>query len=370
MISTLITSAATTASASCHALRWRPRLRSRRDLRVLLYHGIGDRSHPALSGLYDEISADAFARQLDFLQARYDILPLHEAIWRSQQRDAPQRPLCAITFDDGLRSVYTHAYPILRERGLTATSFVNTSVIDSGRWLWQHRLSHALATYGLPALWPHIAAELDWSDTPATAYDVIVLAHVRFREFRPLLPWLESLPLPASDQYVTWAQIAEMAPTVATASHTARHVPLAAVDHETMRAEIDDARRLVPERDVLSFPFGMLEDFGAESRLYALTRHAYVCAVEDGWNPARRVARTRTIHRVCLGSAIDPVELDARLEWVPALKGRLNRWRRAAFSRRASVRQPRNSANDVVAENRAGGQTPIPLPEPPRRSVR
>tara|TARA_B100002051_G_C16703629_1_gene622424 strand:- start:33 stop:968 length:936 start_codon:yes stop_codon:yes gene_type:complete len=45
---------------------------------------------------------------------------------------------CHITFDDGHKSIYDHAYPILKKYGLNASLFVSSSIIkDNDNYWWQ-----------------------------------------------------------------------------------------------------------------------------------------------------------------------------------------------------------------------------------------
>ena len=48
------------------------------------------------------------------------------------KRQLPRRAV-VLTFDDGYRSFLTHAYPVLKELGFTATLFVYTDYVGSGR---------------------------------------------------------------------------------------------------------------------------------------------------------------------------------------------------------------------------------------------
>jgi len=54
------------------------------------------------------------------------VSPDELAAWQRGEKDLPQRPV-VITFDDGDRSVYELAWPILQKYGLTATFFVVTN---------------------------------------------------------------------------------------------------------------------------------------------------------------------------------------------------------------------------------------------------
>lgn len=91
---------------------------------VLMYHGV---SAAALTS----ITPALFEWQMSSLhRAGVRVLPLGEVVDRLR-RDLPlpSRAL-AITFDDGLRSVYDQAWPVLRRYGFPATVFLVANHID------------------------------------------------------------------------------------------------------------------------------------------------------------------------------------------------------------------------------------------------
>ncbi len=91
---------------------------------VLLYHQVtGDLKDTPLPKL--KVSPQAFARQLDLLQRRgYRTVTLSQALGPHCPKDA-----VVLTFDDGYRDFLTNAWPLLQERGMTATVFLVTGQI-------------------------------------------------------------------------------------------------------------------------------------------------------------------------------------------------------------------------------------------------
>jgi peptidoglycan/xylan/chitin deacetylase (PgdA/CDA1 family) len=80
------------------------------------------------------MSVDLFRRHVESLRARFDIIGLDEVA----ESPAPDR--LAITFDDGYRGVFEHAFPVLREWGIPATVFLVTGRVGSADLLWWDRL--------------------------------------------------------------------------------------------------------------------------------------------------------------------------------------------------------------------------------------
>ncbi len=96
-------------------------------MRILFYHRVAD-EHPNDW----TISTRAFARQIRWLQRRFDIVPLAEG----QRRIASgqnSRPTVCLTFDDGYTENLHFALPFLAKYDIPYTYFVSTEFIDSGR---------------------------------------------------------------------------------------------------------------------------------------------------------------------------------------------------------------------------------------------
>jgi len=96
---------------------------------VLAYHDIGPQAKGRLV-----LPAKAFAEQMRYLRANnYRVITLAELHEFLQlKRQLPRRAV-VLTFDDGYRSFLTNAYPVLKELGFTATLFVYTDYIGTGR---------------------------------------------------------------------------------------------------------------------------------------------------------------------------------------------------------------------------------------------
>lgn len=90
---------------------------------VLLYHSV-DESAP-----YRSVSPAAFASHLDWLIDHTDLLTL-DALLAGTTRRRGGRPQVAITFDDGFSDNHAEALPLLAERGLSASFFISTGLID------------------------------------------------------------------------------------------------------------------------------------------------------------------------------------------------------------------------------------------------
>lgn len=116
---------------------------TRQHLKVVLYHGVA----PERGGLFNYrgkfIHPKEFERHMEFFKSQYTVLPLDEAVEKLQHGTLPPRSLC-ITFDDGYRNNFDHAFPILKKHDIPATVFLATDFVFRGTPLWVDRLEHAL----------------------------------------------------------------------------------------------------------------------------------------------------------------------------------------------------------------------------------
>ncbi|MFC0677855.1 poly-beta-1,6-N-acetyl-D-glucosamine N-deacetylase PgaB [Lysobacter korlensis] len=100
-------------------------------LLVLSYHDIRDDVAPKGDADAFAVSAQNFAAHLDWLSGQgYRPVSLSQVIEASKGgAPLPPKPVL-ITFDDGLRSVYTKAFPLLRAYGYPALAAVVTDWVD------------------------------------------------------------------------------------------------------------------------------------------------------------------------------------------------------------------------------------------------
>lgn len=114
-------------------------------LLVVMYHRVI--ADPALDpfGLGMCVRQEHFDEQIDYLQSRFNVLPLSEAVRRSQAGETLPPASAAITFDDGYLDNVEVAAPMLLQRGLPATFFVATGGLHEGHAFWWDRAIAALA---------------------------------------------------------------------------------------------------------------------------------------------------------------------------------------------------------------------------------
>lgn len=92
---------------------------------VLLYHGIVNNTSSRI-----HITVKKFKRQMNYLKKNgFSVITLDELYdFINLKQPIPERSV-VLTFDDGYRSFYENAYPILKKNGFSATLFIYTDFI-------------------------------------------------------------------------------------------------------------------------------------------------------------------------------------------------------------------------------------------------
>ncbi len=107
-----------------------------RKSQIVMYHRVLPQAEPF--SIDPALSPD-FRRHMRLLKRQFRVVPLAEMItaWEAG-RDLPGA--VAVTFDDGYRDNYLHAFPILKEEGVPATIFLATDFIGTGGMPWHDRV--------------------------------------------------------------------------------------------------------------------------------------------------------------------------------------------------------------------------------------
>lgn len=283
-----------------------------RSLRVVMYHYVRDRE----SSRFPRIKActtDTFRNHVVELKKRYQIATLEEALAFLAGTFVPQRDLCLLTFDDGLKDHYRDVMPILVEHGLSAQFFISTSCLD-GHVASVHKNHFLMAgldfdTYRsaildrLQELSPGTSAESP-ADVVRTTYrwDTAEVAAVKYLVNFQLAPELRDAIFAslfeehfgdeqefARDLYLSWDEVREMQQAGATiGGHAHDHVAMATVGATRAREEAATCYRRLHEmaghQSVWPFcyPYGSYND---DTR-GAVMQAGFVCSftTEDGDN--------------------------------------------------------------------------------------
>lgn len=207
-----------------------------KKIAILRYHTVNNyRRHEV------NVKVTAFGKQIEFLFKYYHTISLKEALnlLRNKKEDMPKKAV-VVTFDDGYRDNFSHAYPILKELKIPAMIFLTAGYIGTNKIL------------------PH-----DLGDNPLYNY---------------LLSWNEVREM--------------MRGGIEFGSHTLSHTNLGK-ENIDLNQEVRLSKRIIEEeinKEVwaISYPFGLLKDFNQEVKQAAIeVGYACGCSAMNGVNDAK-----------------------------------------------------------------------------------
>jgi peptidoglycan/xylan/chitin deacetylase (PgdA/CDA1 family) len=272
-------------------------------------------SHRALVVMYHrfsaghdlpKLSAATFHRQLEYLAAHYDVVPLSFLVARlAAGRPLPPRT-AVVTIDDGYRDAYTVAFPALRQRNLPATVFVVSGFTGGSTWLWTDRVRYLARQVELEPLraaagerfkqWNPRTGRGSPADLVAGINDDLKQLEDQAKDDRIAMLAARlgvTLPETPPEEFaaITWDQAREMQREgIEIGSHTVTHPILTKVDAARLRRELADSREHIAAElgqpvDLFCYPNGTFDD----SVKTAVGRAGYVAAVtcDAGFNDRR-----------------------------------------------------------------------------------
>jgi len=263
---------------------------------ILCYHRVGTEGVP----LFSRLDPDVFAAQMRYLRSAYRLVSLGQ-LCEELQDNRQGEPTLAITFDDGYRDLYTHAFPVLQRYGIPATIYLVGHCMETGEASWYDQLFAAVVfcQEGM------IEVDLDKrtryllpnrSARMAATWDII--CYLRSIPNAERLRWcaafLERVPAPAAevrDRMLNWSQVREMqAKGVSFGAHTMTHPSVGRLDHGELQRELLESKTLLEKGlnasfDDFAYPFGKPSDCLASAEvLFGQAHYRSAVTTEPGYN--------------------------------------------------------------------------------------
>jgi peptidoglycan/xylan/chitin deacetylase (PgdA/CDA1 family) len=225
---------------------------------ILAYHRILSREDLLGSyvppGMY--VRADVFEAQMRFVKEHFEVLSLEQLLehWTAGSLDEAKR-YCVVTFDDGWRDNYLHAYPVLRQLGIPATIFLATQFVGTDEWFWPERLAYILlgrmgrsARHNDERMWSEAEVEAEcgrWKRMRRADIDRALGELMRER----------AMSLPRERAVMNWDEVAEMSQhRISFGSHSLTHAILTREYPQEVDRELRESLRELRERKVNWLP--------------------------------------------------------------------------------------------------------------------
>lgn len=236
----------------------------RPGLVALSYHRIAEPGSPPLHRGLWSATPPQFASQLQLLQREFDVISAAEL---EHVLEAGRGRHVMITFDDGYRDNYEHAFPALRAAGLPATFFLSTGFLDDPKLPWWDEIAWMLRQAGGAAPDTAIVAATDhYKRLPGDRGDDFL------DELGERTGCGRAPASVASETWMTWEMVREMRDCgMSFGGHTVTHPILARLGRERQEAELEGCRRrlrdeLGLEMELFSYPVGLPDCFDETTR--------------------------------------------------------------------------------------------------------
>lgn len=262
------------------------RILARGRLPVFVFHKVPDKTSAVDP---HDLDLPAFKEMLAFIEARFKVLPLAEAI-RILKAGRLQGGCACITFDDGYADWATGILPELTRRGLHATFYISTCQLN-GIPLWHERVAHALAqptlvSFDLPGLPPLVLRTLrDRQDARISLEKFLKYQTVAVRD-----GMIERLEAAAGSEPAAVRRLGVEAlrqihnAGLDIGAHTVNHPILAVADPVTASREISEARETLAhciggQVTAFAYPNGKPGVDFSEAHIRMVRRAGYTSAV-------------------------------------------------------------------------------------------
>lgn len=242
----------------------------RKSAAILAYHRVlpaaDARRGCVQPGMY--VTDKSFEMQMQYLSRHYRVVAATDLIATLRSGALFEESTCGITFDDGWRDTYDHAFPILRRYGLPATVFLVTDHVGRFRMFWPDRMARLAGQYwttrgrrrGDGVLSPALARlgiidlAADHGRLAADKVDELIeqMKDLEAEEIEQIVGELETLVGEQSSgerSVVNWAEVEVMRQAgVSIGSHTRTHLLLTRASKERAREELVVSRAEIERR--------------------------------------------------------------------------------------------------------------------------
>ena len=300
-------------------LPWPRRRESGRPFQVLCYHRVNDEGSIVFPG----VSTKLFEAQMKILVSNWNVLPLQSLVRLARERAIPPRA-AAITFDDGYRDNYEHAFPVLRSLGLPATIFLATDPLENGGSLWHDRVFDAFERAAAPIEFEGASLPIASADARRLAV-LTVLNQLRLlapaerdRRIDAIVSQVAAVASPRR-RMLNWDEVRIMRDGgIEFGAHTVSHPVLSRISHGEAVAEIRSSKETIEARlgvpvPLFAYPNGRRDDY-TPALVEALPELGFTGALTTEWGLNDHRTPPFELHRVGAWDASPAVSF-ARLGW-------------------------------------------------------
>jgi peptidoglycan/xylan/chitin deacetylase (PgdA/CDA1 family) len=302
------------------------RIASRTRISILMYHGFTEKKYN--DGIENNngkhIYIKLFRAQIKYIKENYNVISLEQYVQSCNTGKRLPDNSIIITIDDGYKSNYTLAYPVIKEFDIPATIFLTTDFIDNKNFLWVDRLEYAINKTDQNEL-PFLMDGKEYNFSLKDKRDKILCNEFIKKELKKTqnesieknvdrievemrIKLSESQRIPEIYNPLEWTEIQEMVQNskIDFGSHTHKHLILSRYDKKVIQQELVLSKNIIEKKtgintELFCYPNGALGDFNLETG--KLVREAgYTCALTTASGTNSKVSNLYELKRFAVSN--------------------------------------------------------------------
>jgi len=117
---------------------------TKQKIALPFYHAVAEQPLPHIQHLYKMKTVQEFQKDLDFLLKHFEPIDAETLYHFHVNKTVPPKPVFHLSFDDGLKEISEIVTPILLQKGVPATFFVNSGFVDNKALFYRYHASLAV----------------------------------------------------------------------------------------------------------------------------------------------------------------------------------------------------------------------------------
>ena len=117
---------------------------SKQKILLPFYHTVAEQPLPHIQHLYSMKTVKEFLQDLEFLLKHFEPIDAETLYHFHVNQTVPKKPVFHLTFDDGLKEIYEIVAPILLQKGIPATFFINSAFANNKALFYRFHASLAI----------------------------------------------------------------------------------------------------------------------------------------------------------------------------------------------------------------------------------
>jgi glycosyltransferase involved in cell wall biosynthesis/peptidoglycan/xylan/chitin deacetylase (PgdA/CDA1 family) len=289
-----------------------------RAIKILAYHRVNnDKFNP----LGMSINVANFEKHMRLISRDYNPVSLENAIELLTNKQKIPKNCIVVTFDDGYKDNYIHAFPIIKKYNIPATIFLSVEAINKQNLLWYDAIVNAfqvttkdsvnLQDLGLGKYDLSLAADKITAINAAVSFGKYIRTNYREVFIKELLMKLDA-KLKTNDKFsfmLDWGDIKLMQKNgISFGSHGMTHSILTTLSNEEVEYEIRESKEIMQkeigtEINLFSYPNGGERDFNSNiERVLRENNYLSACSLIKGTN--KNNTPLFSLRRYCVNSGL------------------------------------------------------------------